>query len=769
MGRKNAKGQPEAQRKNRSVAVVGGLVAVALIGLAIWKISSGDPTEDTPGEGGTAKFESIEYSPAQPVPPSALRPPASLSPQQRSAAQQGIVLYGNALAALQSGDVPRFIGTARQALSSFSQSTWMPRELDPFHNLFLNACQEAGDLRTAIVVGSEWLERYPDSLDHLETVGKAEYRAGRFAQAVERLENYVAKRPKSLRTWRQLAAACQALGQKEKGLDAVEKMLGLIAYPNGSYANHPEGLTTLLVALQVTHRFYDYERLAPLARAALELDPKSNDARMALGVAERQLGNHVEAKMHLRAYLDAAKGSDSYSENAELVLLELALAQLKEGDVEAAFSSLVDLLIEDPDATKAYFQLGQCFARLGLPKRAEAYFERSRELAPADREDRREVELRGTGNRAGTERARAESLRLRGLYAEGARVLRDALKQSGGSPQVHVNLIEYLYKTGQVSAAKREIAEFRKKVGDQQSDVLGWTALVLGAEGDTRQAGHRFSMLLGKKRQHVEIWAIRFARDILEGIDDSATLKKWMTALLASGPQAEATILLARAEWLGGNHARAIDLLASQSREDDEWEWRQGDLILAGARIARGADGDARASLLALERFAETRPVGARPAEFWNTLAQALAKGADVERARPLLGVGTTSSASATLISKAQTLGAEAKARHERHRNARHRAAKTSGIESARARVEIGTDLARLGDRANALHELYAARASAPESPEVLRALLSALDGPADTFLRHRVDRQLAKIDNTFRAPSREELVRELRAKIAEN
>jgi len=39
MGRKNAKGQPEAQRKNRSVAVVGGLVAVALIGLAIWKIS----------------------------------------------------------------------------------------------------------------------------------------------------------------------------------------------------------------------------------------------------------------------------------------------------------------------------------------------------------------------------------------------------------------------------------------------------------------------------------------------------------------------------------------------------------------------------------------------------------------------------------------------------------------------------------------------------------------------------------------------------------
>lgn len=766
MGRSDAKDKPGAQRKSRSVAIAACVGALLVAAFLTWRFLSpaAEPDSSEPSQArGPTTFETVVYKAVQPIDVSALRPPPDLPSQRLTEAHGAIALYGQSITALRSRDVAAFAGLARQSLAAFARAGWLPDELSPFHNLYLIACQKNGDLRTTIVEGRRWIEEHPAAIDHLETVGKAEYQAGRFTGAIEMLEKYVIERPKSLRTWRQLAASYQALGAKEKGLAAVAEMLRLIAYPDGNYARHREAVPTIQLALQVTHRFYEYERLAPLARAALKLEPRSQDALMALGVAERQLGNYAEAAGLLLRFLEETGGKSS--KNAELALLELALAQLKHGDAGAALSSLVDLLTANPSATKAHFQLGRCLVRLGFPLRAEAFFKRSQELAPANREERREIELRGIGNRARAERAKAESFRLRGLYAQGASVLREALRNSGGSPQMHIYLIEYLYDTGQISTVRQEVEAFRAQVGKTEPAGRGWSAMVLRAEGRSSEAAQRLTDLLVENPKYVQIWGLRLADLFLEDLQDAVNARKWIQAFLRFGPNAEASILLARTEQLLGNAGLALTLLSGQNREDHEWAARQGDLALAGAHLDQSKSFEAGE---ALARYARQTPSDARPAEFWSLVSRLLEAKAGLQALRPLLPPGTSSSEISAIAVLVREKAADAKSRKERHLALLRGAATTTGLQSARARIVVASELVQSGDRSGAREQLDAARASAPDAPEVLRALIAALDSPADTFQRFVFERELAKVDPESKAPSRRELVLELRSALRE-
>ena len=766
MGRSDAKDKPAPQRKSRSIAIVTCVGVILVAAFLTWRFLSptADPDSSEPSRTrGPTTFEAVVYEVAQPIDSSALRPPPNLPSQRLKEAHGAIALYGQSITALRSRNVSAFAAIARQSLAAFARAGWLPDELSPFHNLYLTACQKNGDLRTTIVEGRRWIEKHPTAVDHLETVGKAEYQAGRFTGAIEMLEKYVIERPKSLRTWRQLAASYQALGAKEKGLAAVAEMLRLIAYPDGNYARHREAAPTIQLALQVTHRFYEYERLAPLARAALKLEPRSHDALMALGVAERQLGNYAEAARLLLRFLEETGGKSS--KNAELALLELALAQLKHGDAGAALSSLVDLLTANPNATKAHFQLGRCLVRLGFPLRAEAFFKRSQELAPANREERREIELRGIGNRARAEHAKAESFRLRGLYTQGARVLREALRKSGGSPQIHIYLIEYLYATEQIAAARQEVEAFRARVGQTQSAGRGWSAMVLRAEGRSSEAAQRLTDLLVENPKYVQIWGLRLADLFLEDLQDAVNARKWIQAFLEFGPNAEASILLARTEQLSGNASLALELLSSQNREDHEWAARQGDLVLAGAHLDQSKPVEAGE---ALARYARQTPSGARPAEFWSLVSRLLEAKAGLQVVRPLLPPGASSAEISAIAALVLEKAADAKSRQQRHLALLRRAATTTGLQSARARIVVASELVQSGDRSGARKQLDAARASAPDAPEVLRALIATLDSPADTFQRFVFERELAKVDPESKAPSRRELVLELRSVLRE-
>ena len=766
MGRSDAKDKPGAQRKSRSVATAACVGALLVAAFLTWRFLSpaAEPDSSEPSQArGPTTFETVVYKAVQPIDVSALQPPPDLPSQRLTEAHGAIALYGQSITALRSRDVAAFAGLARQSLAAFARAGWLPDELSPFHNLYLIACQKNGDLRTTIVEGRRWIEEHPAAIDHLETVGKAEYQAGRFTGAIEMLEKYVSERPKSLRTWRQLAASYQALGAKEKGLAAVAEMLRLIAYPDGNYARHPEAVPTIQLALRVTHRFYEYERLAPLARAALKLEPRSQDALMALGVAERQLGNYAEAAGLLLRFLEETGGKSS--KNAELARLELALAQLKHGDAGAALSSLVDLLTANPSATKAHFQLGRCLVRLGFPLRAEAFFKRSQELAPANREERREIELRGIGNRARAERAKAESFRLRGLYAQGARVLREALRNSGGSPQMHIYLIEYLYDTGQISTVRQEVEAFRARVGKTEPAGRGWSAMVLRAEGRSSEAAQRLTELLVENPKYVQTWGLRLADLFLEDLQDAVNARKWIQAFLRFGPNAEASILHARTEQLLGNAGLALTLLSGQNREDHEWAARQGDLVLAAVYLDQSKSVEAGE---ALARYARQTPSGARPAEFWSLVSGLLEAKAELQALRPLLPPGASSAETSALTVLVREKAADAKSRKERHLELLRRAATTTGLQSARTRIVVAAELLQSGDRSGAREQLDAARASAPDAPEVLRALIAALDSPADTFQRFVFERELARIDPESKAPNRRDLVLELRSALRE-
>jgi hypothetical protein len=330
---------------------------------------------------------------------------------------------------------------------------------------------------------------------------------------------------------------------------------------------------------------------------------------------------------------------------------------------------------------------------------------------------------------------------------------------------MHIYLIEYLYDTGQISTVRQEVEAFRARVGKTEPAGRGWSAMVLRAEGRSSEAAQRLTELLVENPKHVQTWGLRLADLFLEDLQDAVNARKWIQAFLRFGPNAEASILHARTEQLLGNAGLALTLLSGQNREDHEWAARQGELVLAAVYLDQSKSVEAGE---ALARYARQTPSGARPAEFWSLVSRLLEAKAELQALRPLLPPGASSAETSALTVLVREKAADAKSRKERHLELLRRAAATTGLQSARARIVVAAELLQSGDRSGAREQLDAARASAPDAPEVLRALIAALDSPADTFQRFVFERELARIDPESKAPNRRDLVLELRSALRE-
>ena len=76
---------------------------------------------------------------------------------------------------------------------------------------------------------------------------------------------------------------------------------------------------------------------------------------MALGVAQRQLGNYSEAEQHLRRFLELA---DPDSANRNPVRHDLALTYMRQHKYRAAAEVLAELLLDDPRYVHSLFSDG---------------------------------------------------------------------------------------------------------------------------------------------------------------------------------------------------------------------------------------------------------------------------------------------------------------------------------------------------------------------------------------------------------------------------
>ena len=207
------------------------------------------------------------------VDPSTFDVPAHLDADQQRAAREAVRLHSLALAAYWKDDLKEFERLASLALDSYREADWIFKELGPFHDLLLNVWFQAGESSRALREGREWLERFPDSLDHLQTVGRLEFVAGHYAESAKFLKAFADQRPDSLVVSRQLARVFSAMGDKDSALAAVKRSLELIGFFDHTHEGHAEVDETLLTAIEVTHRFYDYEQLRDLTTALSETPP----------------------------------------------------------------------------------------------------------------------------------------------------------------------------------------------------------------------------------------------------------------------------------------------------------------------------------------------------------------------------------------------------------------------------------------------------------------------------------------------------------------
>ncbi|MGH9363440.1 MAG: tetratricopeptide repeat protein, partial [Thermoanaerobaculia bacterium] len=374
--------------------------------------------------------------------------PADLPPERDEKLRQAIQLHLEALDAYIKRDPASGTARAAAALRLYEEAGALIPQLGQLHHELVVRAYQAGDHRGAVREAERWLKRFPDSVNHLETLGNAEYLAGSFAAAADRLRRAAERRPHSVSLWRRLTQVYAAQGHKEEGLRAAGEALRRIGYPAPGYWEDAEAVPTMRVAVAAFHRFYDYAGLLPIATGLLERFPDDPEALMAVGVARRQLGDHAGAEKLLRRVADDPK-------NGQEVRYELGIAVLKQGRPREAAAEFADLLERNPYFSRGYFQLGQCLARLGRAGDAEAFFRVSRGLAPSEREFLRETERQGIGRPAEARRARAKALALRGQFREAEAALRDP--ELAGSPGLAVYRIEFLVEVLRGREAEAEL------------------------------------------------------------------------------------------------------------------------------------------------------------------------------------------------------------------------------------------------------------------------------------------------------------------------
>jgi len=675
------------------------------------------------------------------TPPNKLSVPNDLPESQRDQAVAARDAYRQAVDAHNRDDRASFVGLARKALSSFRQANWLPNELAAFHIVYISLLVEGGQVAQALREGESWLSRYPQSIHHRDTLGELYYRQGQLEFAAGYFEVVAKSYPNSLATQRRLARAYSFLGAQEKARVAVDRCLRLIHFQPGRYPKHRATAETLSVCLQVSHRFYDYHRLAEIAAVIVANNPKHQDALMALGVAERHLGRYDAAVEHLREYLKLASQS---STNLQAIEFDLGVALMKGNRYREAAEVFVTLLTRQPYTSKAYLHLGRALARLGQPERAQGFLEWTRTLAPIDLEVRKEAEYRGARQTARADRSLAHSHRLRGDYAAAERVLRAALRSGDVGHRLYY--LEQLEETARAVEALRQVEELGKEIGGNQHVVRGWKAAALALKGDVAQAADLFEKAAQGGDEALRVWGPRLVRLSLDELRDASRARRWVEAVLELGPEPGLEILLARSHFDAGEIEEAWKILDAMSTGTPGWLREHGALWLAYARARLGRD---------LEKAGHDLETLASSASHMPTYHLARAEWLEA-------GGGESSKEDAQSIQKVRARAAELRTLQETFR-ATHKKAAGTATESAKAAllVHAARILYQMGDRKGALREARLAVFAAAEETAALEVLESWLDRPNEIFVRTKVQRELRALDASRRqAPSVEELLK---------
>ncbi|MBI4603711.1 MAG: tetratricopeptide repeat protein [Planctomycetes bacterium] len=564
-----------------------------------------------------------------------------------------------------------------------------------------------------------WLEKLPGDFDHQFLLGKARYQLRRWAQAAESFRAALRVRPASADAMRWLSQTCAQMGAQEEAVIMARTTLDAVGFPDEALWDHPLAPLVLRNAIMVLHRFHEYELLEPVARAYLARHPGASEAAMSLGVALAQLGKYAEAEPLLRA----ARADPENAENSDEISFSLGLALSKGGRHKEAAAAFAELLARNPFHAKAYHQLGLALHRLGRPEQAEAMASKARELAPSEREMRREVELRGSGQPGRAAAARSLGHALRGELAEAEQALR--APELREDPYAVFALADLYRDALRLADMERVLAHAAALPRIARVEVEGRRAIGRAHRGETEAAAADLRALAAAGAS--TYWQLELARLLLEA-GAPAEAATALEPLRQDDSDREVSFLLGRALLEAREPARALAMLRSISTGDTRWDDWEGPAWLARAILEAGAASGAELGEAAA--LLEGVPAQDRASAAWL-------------RARALLL--TARAAPAEDLARAREALERFEALEPRVQTARRKIAASPWPASGPLHLELGGLHRARGQGRLAVRHARLALLAAPGSPEALRALADWLDAEGDGFFRLHALRELAR------------------------
>lgn len=544
----------------------------------------------------------------EPTPPGAIAWPAGTPDSVRSALTEATRQY--AVGQIQAGDT-----AMSTVVETLARARIVPSESMGTHHLqSVTLAFAQKNFAEADRRAQRWLTLAPGDINHTFFLGQMRYQERRWSGALDCFLKIVEEQPRFVDAHRWLAQTCAQMGARDVGLQAVKASLDLVAFPDGEYWASPLGEKVLSNAIFVLHRFQDYEQLHVVAAAYRGRFAVKHEALMADGVALANLGRYAEAEPLLRQALAEPKNLANLDE----ISFELALCLTKSNQWPEATRFLAALLARNPFHAKAYHQLALAFDRLGRGAEGEAMRARSRELAPSERELRREKELRGAGQPGKGAAAASRGYALRGEYGRAEQALRSP--DSRMDPYAVFALADFYLSILRSLDADQVLEHAATLVGSEHPDVVGRRGLGLLARGDSDRGFAALRTAAGATTESV--WRLQLARELVLAGRGSESLPI-LLPLRQGDEDREASYWLGRARLEMGDAARAIAMLQSISTADtrfEEWEmgsWlalallTQGEQIEAANRLLDAVPVDRRSSRAYLEsrvKLLEARP-----------------------------------------------------------------------------------------------------------------------------------------------------------------
>ena len=221
-----------------------------------------------------------------------------------------------------------------------------------------------GKTEEAIVLLKSIIEKQPDIVDAIFTLGNLYYRKKDFATALKYFKRVLELKPDYNFAMLNILNCYRFLGQVDKGIEEAEKFIKL--FPGQS-----EFYVILANFYMSKEKLDEAERIL---RKALSID-KNPIAVRDLGIIYLMKDNNLEAEKYLKEAI-------RLNPSIKLAHYNLALIREREGDVDSAIKEYEEEIRINPENLKAHFNVARLYREKGEKNLEIEHLEKVVELAP---------------------------------------------------------------------------------------------------------------------------------------------------------------------------------------------------------------------------------------------------------------------------------------------------------------------------------------------------------------------------------------------------